>query len=95
MLKIIWKKDEVEIESKNDGFKVETVVEGNMTLTTLVIDRVSTSDAGRFQIVAENEFGVVDSIISLIVKGKGDATKVVDLKAGLKKSTVEYVRLLL
>lgn len=86
--KISWKKDDVELQSKSGHLKIYVEMDGSAVLSTLSIEDVLVTDSGKFQVVAENDFGIVDAVVSLIVR-PSEVKKTVDLKSGLKKSETE------
>ena len=49
--------------------QVNTSSDANMYVTTLIIDQVTTADAGKFTFMAKNDLGEVNVTVSLVVKG--------------------------
>ena len=69
MTQIEWRRDGVTIEPQLERHQVSTSSDANMYVTTLTIDNVTTTDAGKFTFMAKNDLGEVNVTVSLVVKG--------------------------
>lgn len=64
-----WYKEKTVIEHQVGQYEVDTRQEGNLYVTTLLINRVAMGDAGKYTLTAVNEYGEVKITVSLVVKG--------------------------